>query len=395
MASTRWTQVVLSIAAAAMLVSAAGLALAADGHEARALTNCSVSDYSLDSEEMAFLGLINQYRADNGLGALTISTNLNRAAHWMGNDLGVNNYFAHTDSLGRSPYSRAIDCGYPAGAGENLAAGSAWDTAQEAFVAWQNSPGHNANMLGTYYKQIGIARVQVPGSQYTWYWVTNFGATDDGTGGGGQPTNTPTPTNTSVPATATPTKTSVPPTTTNTAVPPTATNTPQGQPTSGATPTNTPVPPSATPTNVAPTATQTTPSGNGGGTPTPPTTPTATPTATHTPASGGNTATPTATKTPTPTATPTKAAATPTATPTATTAAGSLPLVPGSANLVGWPGTESDPETALASIADTIEIVFHWDPETEEWERYGPGLPWYVNSLKELAQGEAYWVIMK
>ncbi len=210
MASTRWTQVVLSIAAAAMLVSAAGLALAADGHEARALTNCSVSDYSLDSEEMAFLGLINQYRADNGLGALTISTNLNRAAHWMGNDLGVNNYFAHTDSLGRSPYSRAIDCGYPAGAGENLAAGSAWDTAQEAFVAWQNSPGHNANMLGTYYKQIGIARVQVPGSQYTWYWVTNFGATDDGTGGGGQPTNTPTPTNTSVPATATPTKTSVP-----------------------------------------------------------------------------------------------------------------------------------------------------------------------------------------
>ncbi len=390
MASTRWTQVVLSLAAAAMLASAAGLALAGDRGDAHALTNCSVSDYSLDSEEMAFLALINQYRADNGLGALTISTNLNRAAHWMGNDLGVNNYFAHTDSLGRSPYSRAIDCGYPAGAGENLAAGSAWDSAQEAFVAWQNSPGHNANMLGTYYKQIGIARVQVPGSQYTWYWVTNFGATDDGTGGGGQPTNTPTPTNTSAPATATPTKTPVPPTATNTAVPPTATNTPAGQPTSAATPTNTPVPPTATPA---------TPPGGGGSTPTstatPTATPTASPTATKTPTAGGNTATPTPTKTPTPTATPTKAATTPTATPTATTPAGSLPLVPGSANLVGWPGANGDAEAALAPIADAIEIVYGWDPVSGEWQRYGPDLPWYVNSLTTLMQGEAYWVITK
>jgi hypothetical protein len=294
----------------------------------------------------------------------------------MGNDLGVNGYFSHTDSLGRSPYSRAIDCGYPQGAGENLAAGTAWDTAQEAFTAWQNSPGHNANMLGSFYQQIGIARVNVPGSPYTWYWVTNFGATNDGTGGGGgpQPTNTPSPTNTTAPPTAT-----------NTPVPPTATptNTP-GQGGGQPTPTNTPVPPTATPTN-------TPGSGGGGSAPTPPTPPTLTPT--NTPSAGGSTTTPTPTRTATPTNTP---AGTPTATATPTTPAGSLPLVPGSSNLVGWPGGGSDdPKVALKSIEHTIEVVYRWNSATGEWERYGPGLPPYVNSLKKLLQGEAYWVITK
>ena len=56
------------------------------------------------------------YRASNGLGSLTISTNLNRGAAWMAQDLADNNYFSHTDSLGRSPYARAIDCGFHAGA---------------------------------------------------------------------------------------------------------------------------------------------------------------------------------------------------------------------------------------------------------------------------------------
>jgi uncharacterized protein YkwD len=373
MASTRWTQAALSMAAAAMMVAAAGLAFVGESRDARALSNCTISDYSLDSEEQAFLGLINQYRASNSLGALTISTNLNRAAHWMGNDLGTNAYFSHTDSAGRSPYSRAIDCGYPQGAGENLAAGTAWSTAQSAFTAWQNSPGHNANMLGSYYQQIGIARVNVPGSPYDWYWVTNFGAINDGTGGGGggQPANTPTPTNTTAPPTAT-----------NTPAPSTATptNTP-GQQGGPPTATTTPVPPTATPTNTP----------NGGNQPTPPTPPG---TPTNTPNGGAATATPTRTNTPT--ATPTNTpAGTPTPTPTATTPAGSLPLVPGSSNLVGWPGAEGDPETALAPIAKTIEIVFRWDASTGSWERYGPGLPAYVNSLKRLFQGEAYWVITK
>lgn len=358
MASNKRTQAALAGMAALLMVAAAVTALAGGGGSARALVNCDVGDYSNDGEELAFLGLINDYRAQNGLGPLTISTNLNRASHWMSNDMGTNAYFGHTDSLGRSAYQRALDCGYPQGAGENLAAGTNWDTAQEAFTAWQNSSGHNSNMLGAFYQQIGIARINVPGSPYGWYWTTNFGATDDGTGGGG---GDPTPTNTA-------TNTPVPPTATNTPVAPTTTNTPGGETT------NTPPAPTATPTNTPPGAV-------------PSATPSPTPSPTPTNAGGA-----TGSGSPANTATPTR---TPVATATPTTPAGSLPLVPGSANLVGWPGADEDPDAALKSLASTIEMVYRWDPVEKQWERYGPTLPWYVNNLLKLRNGEAYWVITK
>jgi uncharacterized protein YkwD len=146
---------------------------------AGALTNCSVADTSLDGEELAFLGIINGYRSDNGLGQLTISTNLTRAATWKVNDMGTNGYFAHTDPSGRGPWELTVDCGYPIAGGENLAAGTYKDTAASAFELFRNSPTHNANMLRADYRQIGIARVYVPGSYYGWYWATEFGTTND------------------------------------------------------------------------------------------------------------------------------------------------------------------------------------------------------------------------
>ncbi|MGE3421813.1 MAG: CAP domain-containing protein [Dehalococcoidia bacterium] len=176
---------------------------------ASALTNCSVSDNSIDAEEQAFLGLINNYRAQNGLQALTMSTNLNRSATWMAVDMGAKNYFSHTDSLGRSPSTRTQNCDYPSGAGENIAAGGAWSSASAVFNAWKNSSGHNANMLNGSYRQIGIARAYTSGSTYGWYWVTDFGLVNDGTSGSGgtNATATPTRTATQAAATATPTRT--------------------------------------------------------------------------------------------------------------------------------------------------------------------------------------------
>lgn len=183
---------------------------------AYALTNCTVSDNTVDAQEQAFLGLINNYRAQNGKGALTMSVNLNRAATWLAVDMGAKNYFSHTDSLGRSPSTRAMNCGSPQGAGENIAAGTVKDTAQEAFDMWKASSGHNANMLNGSYKQIGIARAYTSTSTYKWYWVTDFSLTNDGTnalpgGGGSSPTATSVPpTATSVPPTATPTSPAAP-----------------------------------------------------------------------------------------------------------------------------------------------------------------------------------------
>ncbi|MFN0096937.1 MAG: CAP domain-containing protein [Dehalococcoidia bacterium] len=191
----------LSGALAAIVFGAMGLAaFSASPPTAAALTNCTVnSGIELDSEEVAFLVLINNYRAQNQLGALTASTNLNRASAWMSNDMGVNARFSHTDSLGRSPSTRAQNCDYPSGAGENIAAGTNWNTAAAVFEAWRNSSGHNANMLNSSYRMIGIGRVFVSGSPYGWYWTTAFGLVNDGTnggGGGGTPPPPPPPADT-------------------------------------------------------------------------------------------------------------------------------------------------------------------------------------------------------
>jgi uncharacterized protein YkwD len=173
-----------------------------------ALTNCTVSDLTYDSEEQEFLRLINNYRAQNGRAALTASTNLHRAASWMAADMANKNYFSHTDSLGRSAGTRVANCDGKPSVGENIAAGTVKSRAQDAFEMWRTSSGHNANMLNANYKQIGIARHYNASSRYGWYWVTDFSTTDDGTrlgtsggGGGGGGTASPTPT----PAPPTPT----------------------------------------------------------------------------------------------------------------------------------------------------------------------------------------------
>lgn len=172
---------------------------------AHALTNCNVSDNSFDAQEQEFLRLINQYRAQNGRSALTASINLNRAASWMARDMAVNRYFSHTDSLGRSSSTRIQQCDGRPNTGENIAAGTIKDTAAEAFEMWRNSSGHNANMLNSSYRQIGIARYYDANSPYKWYWVTTFSTSNDGTnalsggsggsgGGTGGGTTNPTPT---------------------------------------------------------------------------------------------------------------------------------------------------------------------------------------------------------
>ena len=48
---------------------------------------------ALDGEEDAFLGLINNYRAQNGLAPLSVDPALNNVARWMANDMAAYNYF--------------------------------------------------------------------------------------------------------------------------------------------------------------------------------------------------------------------------------------------------------------------------------------------------------------
>ena len=101
----------------------------------------ATASVQLDPEEQAFVVLINDYRAQNGLGSLSIDSSIQSASEWMSTDMGEQDYFSHTDSLGRSPWDRMCDFGYCYNTwkGENIAAG--YVTAEAAFEAWRNSPG--------------------------------------------------------------------------------------------------------------------------------------------------------------------------------------------------------------------------------------------------------------
>jgi uncharacterized protein YkwD len=190
---------------------------------------------ALDEEESTFLTLINDYRQSKGLGTLSTNGKLTDTAVWMATDMATNDYFSHTDSLGRDPFDRMADLGYDYNTwkGENLAAGV--PDAATALDLWQGSDGHDKNMLNPHFTVIGISRAYDPGATFGWYWATEFG-------GQGDPPPPPAPT----PAPVTPQPTAAPTLATPVPVtppPPTPAPTPvPATPTPKPTPSPTPVP---------------------------------------------------------------------------------------------------------------------------------------------------------
>jgi hypothetical protein len=70
----------------------------------------------------------------------------------------------------------------------------------------------------------------------------------------------------------------------------------------------------------------------------------------------------------------------------------SLLLVPG-ANFIGWTANDVSPHDALGNMGEVVDVVYSWNTGTRTWDRYGPNLPDYVNTLGQLKKGEAYWII--
>ncbi len=143
------------------------------------------ADAPYDAEELRFLRLLNEYRQSNGAKPLILSDTLTAAAERHSQDMARYDFFSHGTvrssyyPAGSRPWDRMAAEGYAYDTyrGENLAVG--YETAEQAFRAWQNSPGHNRVMLDGRYRVIGIARVHAPGSRYRWYWTTDFGAVED------------------------------------------------------------------------------------------------------------------------------------------------------------------------------------------------------------------------
>ncbi len=158
-------------------VVGAGSGAAAPGSTSQEVARAenSVEGYRVSGEECRFLYLINQYRYKNGLGGLRLTQTLGASAEHHSVDMAKNNVFSHTLSTGVSWSDNMRNHGYTYNTwrGENIAAGNY--SADKTFLQWKNSPGHNANMLSSNFKAIGIGQVSNAASKYKYYWTTNFG----------------------------------------------------------------------------------------------------------------------------------------------------------------------------------------------------------------------------
>lgn len=127
-----------------------------------------------DSEELAFLTLINQYRLQNSQSPLSLNTNLGRASELHSQDQAAGDFSGHTGSNGSTPEQRILAQGYQyAWSGENVFWSIPDGSASAAFTWWKGSPDHNANMLSANFTEIGIGRAHRAANN-RWFWTTNF-----------------------------------------------------------------------------------------------------------------------------------------------------------------------------------------------------------------------------
>lgn len=120
------------------------------------------------SAAQAVLAEVNAARTKNGLSALTLDANMNRAAAVRAAELAQS--FSHTRPNG----SRGLTALNEAGvsyrtAGENIASGQ--QSAQAVVSAWMNSSGHRANILSSLFGRMGVGQATIGRRTY---WVQLF-----------------------------------------------------------------------------------------------------------------------------------------------------------------------------------------------------------------------------
>jgi uncharacterized protein YkwD len=119
--------------------------------------------------------LTNADRAGNGLGDLAVNPVLQKAAQMKADDMAAKGYFAHNSPEGITPWHWFKEAGYGFSfAGENLAV--YFSDSAELERAWMNSPLHRANILNSYFTEIGIATAKgAYQGRETVYVVQEFG----------------------------------------------------------------------------------------------------------------------------------------------------------------------------------------------------------------------------
>jgi uncharacterized protein YkwD len=140
---------------------------------AGALADRNYSHTSLDADKAR--DMINAYRKSKGLRPLKLNVTLTEAAKAHSRDLAKWDRISHYGSDGSNPWDRVKRVGYPAKlAAENVGTGQI--SIDEVIKGWQSSPGHNKNLLLTDAKEMGIALVQDPRTEFKTFWTLVIGS---------------------------------------------------------------------------------------------------------------------------------------------------------------------------------------------------------------------------
>ena len=106
---------------------------------------------------------------------MRLNSQLTDAAKGHSRDLAKWDRISHFGSDGSNPWDRVKRVGFNAKlAAENVGTGQA--SIDEVMKGWQESPGHNKNLLLPDAEQMGIALVQDPKTEFKTFWTLVIGS---------------------------------------------------------------------------------------------------------------------------------------------------------------------------------------------------------------------------
>lgn len=140
------------------------------------------SECDVDETDRAMLHLVNEARSqprqcgDEGFDAaelLSWNCKLEEAARAHSEAMAELEFFDHSDPGGLQVGERVRNRRYSwLAVGENIAAGQS--SVDDVVDGWLSSPGHCSNIMSAEFTEMGAARVDDPGSQYSPYWTQVF-----------------------------------------------------------------------------------------------------------------------------------------------------------------------------------------------------------------------------
>lgn len=153
---------------------------------ALSLLTCSSSEQVSDEitgntvNKDLLLNLVNQLRLEGctcgssyypPVGKVVWSTVLEEVSLGHSEDMARNNYFSHKAKDGSLTQQRLERAGYNwQSYGENIYRTGGYSATEEQVVkAWRDSPGHCSNLMGSHFKEMGVA-------EHKDYWTQVFGS---------------------------------------------------------------------------------------------------------------------------------------------------------------------------------------------------------------------------